>query len=92
MQMCRFWSAIRKHRQPVVVWKCANVANDPISDIAFEVGVGGRVTVNDKVEKVSQLKAGDVLTFWVREGVFGVSPTLSDEPMRIIKPEAGPAK
>lgn len=66
-------------------------AGIPISTIAFEIGKGGRVTIDSKVEKVGDLKVGDQLTFWVREGQFGISPTLTDQPMTIIKPEAMPA-
>jgi hypothetical protein len=69
----------------------SDVAGTAISTIAFQIGKGGRVTINDKVEKVKDLKVGDQLTFWVREGRFGISPTLSDQPMTIIKPEAMPA-
>jgi hypothetical protein len=65
-------------------------ANIPISTIAFQIGVGGKVTMNNKIEKVRDLKVGDLLTFWVREGRFGISPTLTDEPMTIIKPETMP--
>jgi hypothetical protein len=66
----------------------SDVADIPISTIAFEVGVGGKITIGDKIERVSDLQVGDQLTFWVREGQFGVSPTLADQPMPIIKPEA----
>jgi hypothetical protein len=66
-------------------------ANMPISTIAFQIGVGGKVTINNKIEKVGDLKIGDLLTFWVREGEFGISPTLADHPMTIIKPETMPA-
>ena len=65
-------------------------ANIPISTIAFQIGVGGKVTLNHKVAGVRSLKVGDMLTFWVREGQFGISPTLTDQPMTIIKPEAMP--
>ena len=68
-----------------------DVADIPISTIAFQVGVGGKVTMNGKVQKVSSLKVGDQLTFWVREGQFEISPTLTDRPMTVIKPEAMPA-
>lgn len=68
----------------------SDVADYPISTLAFEIGVGGRVTVGDTVEKVSELKMNDKLTFWVPEGQFGISPTLTDKPMRIIKPETMP--
>jgi len=69
----------------------SDVAGIAISTIAFQIGKGGRVTIDDKVEKVRDLKVGDQLTFWVREGQFGISPTLTDQPMTIIKPEAMPA-
>ena len=68
----------------------SDVAGIAISTIAFQIGKGGRVTIDDKVEKVKDLKVGDQLTFWVREGQFGISPTLTDEPMTIIKPETMP--
>ena len=66
----------------------SDVADNPLSMIAFQIGTGGRITVGDKVEKVRDLQVGDHLTFWVREGEFGVSPTLTDQPMPIIKPVA----
>jgi hypothetical protein len=66
----------------------SDVADIPISTIAFQIGAGGRVTLNDKVVKVADLKLGDKLIFWVHEGQFGISPTLTDAPMSIIKPEA----
>jgi len=69
----------------------SDVADIPISTIAFEIGTGGKITMGDRVETVKDLKLGDQLTFWVREGQFGVSPTLTDQPMKIIKPEAMPA-
>jgi hypothetical protein len=66
----------------------SDVSDYPIGTIAFQIGSGGTVTVNDKVEKVKDLQTGDQLTFWVREARFGVSPTLADQPMKIVKPEA----
>jgi hypothetical protein len=68
----------------------SDVADIPISTIAFQIGVGGKITIDGKIERVRDLKVADQLTFWVREGQFGVSPTLADEPMPIIKPEAMP--
>jgi hypothetical protein len=68
----------------------SDVADIPISTIAFQIGTGGTVTVNDKLEKVKDLKVGDQLTFWVREAQFGISPTLTDQPMSILKPDAMP--
>jgi hypothetical protein len=68
-----------------------DVADIPISSIAFEIGAGGEITVGDTVESVKDLKLGDKLSFWVPEGQFGVSPTLTAKPMKIIKPESMPA-
>lgn len=70
----------------------SDTADIPISTIAFQIGTGGRVTVNDQVERVKDLKVGDQLTFWVRESQFGISPTLTDQPMSIVKPEATPTR
>jgi hypothetical protein len=78
-------SKVGKHYVQVAI---SDVANIPISMIAFEIGDGGRITLNDKEEKVADLKVGDQLTFWVHEGEFGVMPTLTDKTMRIIKPDA----
>jgi hypothetical protein len=82
-------SKVGKHYVQVAI---SDVANMPISMIAFEIGDGGQITLNDKIEKVADLKLGDQLTFWVHEGEFGVMPTLTDKTMRIIKPEAMSAK
>lgn len=78
-------SKVGKHYVQVAI---SDVAAIPISMIAFEIGDGGKITMNDKEEKVADLKIGDQLTFWVHEGEFGVMPTLTDRTMRIIKPEA----
>ena len=47
--------------------------------------------MGEQVETVKDLKVEDKLTFWVREGQFGVSPTLSEKPMKIIKPDSMPS-
>jgi hypothetical protein len=78
-------SKVGKHYVQVAI---SDVADIPISMIAFEIGVGGRITLNDKEEKVADLRTGDQLTFWVHEGEFGVMPTLTDKTMRIIQPDA----
>jgi hypothetical protein len=78
-------SKIGKHYVQVAV---SDVANIPISMIAFEIGDGGTVTMNDKEVTVADLKVGDHLTFWVHEGEFGVMPTMTNKTMRIIKPSS----
>jgi hypothetical protein len=60
--------------------------NNALSMIAFKIGAGGKVTVGNKVEEVEDIQLGDNLTFWVREGRFGVSPTPTDQPMTILTP------
>ena len=66
----------------------SDVMGITISTIAFEIGTGGRITVGEQVETVKDLKLGDKLTFWIQKGKFGVSPTLTDQPMKIVKPDA----
>lgn len=88
MKYARFNGKVSKVGANFVQVEVSDVANTPISTIAFRVGAGGRITIGDKLERVSDLRVGDPLTFWVREGQFGISPTLTDRPMPIIKPEA----
>jgi hypothetical protein len=88
VKYARFEGSVAKAGKHYVQVAISDVANIPISMIAFEIGDGGRITMNDKEEKVADLKVGDKLTFWVHEGEFGVMPTLTDKTMRILKPEA----
>jgi hypothetical protein len=88
VKYAKFNGKVSKTGSTLVQVEISDVADIPISTIAFQVGVGGRVTVDGREESVKDLKVGDVLTFWVREGQFGVSPTLTDRPMTIVKPDA----
>ncbi len=88
IKYAQFKGKVSKVGKRYVQVAISDVANIPISMIAFEIGDGGRITLNDKEEKVADLKIGDQLTFWVHEGEFGVMPTLTDKTMRIIKPDA----
>jgi hypothetical protein len=88
VKYARFDGVVAKIGHNYVRVDISDVADIPISTIAFEIGVGGTVTIGDKTERVMDLKLKDRLTFWVREGQFGISPTLVDKPMAIIKPDA----
>jgi hypothetical protein len=88
VKFAKFDGTVTKVGTQFVQVAVSDVANLPISTIAFQIGTGGRITMGDKVIKVADLQAGDALTFWVREGKYGVSPTLTDEPMAIVKPDA----
>jgi len=92
VKFAKFNGKVAKVGQHFVQVAMSDVADIPVSTIAFEIGVGGRVTIGDEVKTVKDLKVGDVLTFWVREQQFGISPTLSDRPMAIVQPEAMPAE
>ena len=85
-----FKGAVSKVHSHVVVVEISNVAGTPISEIGFDVGAGGRVTMDGVAKKVKDLRVGDQLTFWVREDQFGVSPTLTEKPLRIVNPTAMP--
>jgi hypothetical protein len=88
VKFAKFNGKVSKVGNNFVQVEVSDVADIPISTIAFQTGVGGRITLNDKIIKVADLRLGDKLTFWVHEGQFGISPTLTDQPMSIIKPEA----
>jgi len=90
VKFATFDGKVSKVGHEFVQVEVSDVADIPISTIAFKIGVGGKVTMDSKVKKVKDLKVGDLLTFWVREGQFGISPTLTDQPMAIIKPETMP--
>jgi hypothetical protein len=88
VKFAKFNGKVSKVGHNFVQVEVSDVADIPISTIAFQIGVGGRITLDDKVIKVADLRLGDKLTFWVHEGEFGISPTFTDRPMSIIKPEA----
>lgn len=88
VKYARFDGVVAKVGDNYVQVSISDVADIPISMIAFQIGVGGTVTIGDKTERVRDLKVKDRLTFWVREGQFGISPTLVDKPMAIVKPDA----
>jgi hypothetical protein len=91
VKYAKFKGKVSKVDHQTVQVQIADVGDIPVSTIAFEVGQGGRITIGEKTEKVKDLRVGDQLTFWVREGEFGISPTLADRPIAIVKPEPMPA-
>jgi hypothetical protein len=91
VKYAKFYGKVSKVDHQSVQVAISDVGSFPVATIAFEVGKGGRITLGDKTEMVKDLRVGDLLTFWVREGEFGVSPTLTDRPIAIIKPEPMPA-
>jgi hypothetical protein len=88
VKFAKFNGKVSKVGHHFVQVEISDVADIPVSTIAFQIGTGGHITMADKVVMVRDLKVGDQLTFWVREAQFGISPTLTDKPMAIIKPEA----
>jgi hypothetical protein len=88
IKYAKFNGKVSKIGNNLVEVQLSDMGGIPVSTIAFQIGVGGRITMGDTVETVKQLKIGDVLTFWVRERQFGILPTLSDPPMTIVKPDA----
>jgi hypothetical protein len=84
----KFNGKVSKIGTKLVQVQLSDVGGTPVSTIAFKIGVGGRITMGDTVETVKELKIGDVLTFWVREGQFGHLSTLTNKPMTIVKPDA----
>jgi hypothetical protein len=86
----KFNGKVSKIGSNLVEVQLSDMGGIPVSTIAFQIGVGGRITMGDTVKTVKELRIGDVLTFWVRERQFGILPTLTDKPMTIVKPDAMP--
>jgi hypothetical protein len=88
IKYAKFNGKVAKIGTNLVQVQLSDMGGIPVSTIAFQIGVGGRITMGETVETVKELKIGDVLTFWVRENQFGILPTLTDKPMTIVKPDA----
>ena len=63
-----------------------NVAGTEGAMIKVKTGGDGMVTINGKEMKASDLKVGDNLNFYVKEGDFGASPTMSSADASMMKP------
>jgi VCBS repeat-containing protein len=55
-----------------------NVAGTEVGNITVDTTGNAMVKINGKETKASDLKAGDNLNFYVKEGDFGASPTMGD--------------
>jgi hypothetical protein len=87
VEFAEFRGIIVQVNDDVIQVRVSDVMGTPISKIVFLTGKDGQVVVNPAGKAVSHLERGDRLTFWIREGQFGVSPTLKDHPMLIVRPE-----
>ncbi len=68
-----------------------NVAGTEGTTIKVDTNTGGMVTINGKETKASELKVGDNLNFYVKEGDFGASPTMAPAATTTVTPKAMPA-
>ena|SRR5665213_1417223 len=91
VKYAKFDGHVLKVGPDVVEVEIHNVANTAISKVGFYIGTGDTITLNDKEVKVKDLKVGDLITFWIREGRYGVSPTLTEKPLKMVKPTGMPA-
>jgi hypothetical protein len=87
IKFAEFRGTVSQVNHDVVQVQVLDVMGTPISTIAFLMGRDGQVVVDQWGGKIEDLKRGDQLTFWIREGLFGVSPTLIDHPMLLVRPE-----
>jgi hypothetical protein len=62
-----------------------NVAGTEVGNITVDTSGNAMVKINGKDTKASDLKAGDNLNFYVKEGDFGASPSMADgaAPMKV---------
>ena len=68
-----------------------NVAGTEGTTIKVDTGGGAMVTINGKDTKASDLKVGDSLNFYVKEGEFGASPMLAPAKPAVVTPKAMPS-
>ena len=68
-----------------------NVAGTELGTIKVDTSGGAMVTINGKETKASDLKVGDNLNFYVKEGSFGASPTMAPAPTTVVTPKPMPA-
>ena len=65
-----------------------NVAGTEVGNITVATGGDAMVKINGKDTKASDLKVGDNLNFYVKEGDFGASPTMGDMPSKPMTPKS----
>ncbi len=87
IEFAEFRGTVSQVNHDLVQVNVLDIAGMPISTIAFLMGKDGQVVIDRQGKKVNDLERGDQLTFWIREGLFGVSPTLKDHPMLLVRPE-----
>jgi len=68
-----------------------NVAGTEGNTIKVNTTSGAAVTINGKEMKASDLKVGDNLNFYVKEGEFGASPSLEAASSPMVTPKPMPA-
>jgi hypothetical protein len=68
-----------------------NVAGTERGMIKVNVGGDKMIMINGKQEKASDVKPGDNLNFYVKEGDFGASPTMEPEMPATVTPKSMPA-
>lgn len=68
-----------------------NVAGTEGTTIKVATGGDAMVSINGKDTKASDLKAGDSLNFYVREGDFGASPIMVKPAPAVVTPKAMPS-
>ena len=67
-----------------------NVAGTERAMIKVDVSGDKMITINGKQEKASDVKPGDSLNFYVKEGDFGASPTMEPD-TTTVSPKPMPA-
>jgi hypothetical protein len=68
-----------------------NVAGTERGSIKVDVSGDKMITINGKQQKAADVKPGDNLNFYVKEGDFGASTTMEPEKMSTVSPKPMPA-
>jgi hypothetical protein len=68
-----------------------NVAGTERGTVKVDVSGDKMITINGKQQKAADVKPGDNLNFYVKEGDFGASPTMEPEKAATVAPKPMPA-
>ena len=90
MRYAKFSGTVKSMSNGTAVVAMKNVAGTEVGNITVSTTGTGMVTINGKETKASDLKVGDNLNFYVKEGEFGASETMSDAPAKTVTPKPMP--
>ena len=73
VKYAKFYGRVTAVQGDVVHMDMLNTARTAVANVPFNLADGFKVEVNTKPTEPKDLQPGDNMTFWVREGQFGLA-------------------